>query len=315
MGRYGVPAITVGRVSDAPGVRPSSSRSVWPWSARTTLPRARQAVGTSAKVSASSGPQAMVTAPAPAPAGAEIRRTTWRWLGIGVRREAAHRPDDLLEEQEIARGERGRERRRGVGRGWRAGGARRQGRAGGEEDGVVARAQGERVHGLEDLRAGGDRRRHRVRSQHERLLRCAGEELRSGGEAVRALGARLDHHEHARVAPVVHEVVEQARVAARRDAPARRAQVGLGGDRVLVVAQVVRGVGQDVQQDHAQVGRVPLAPGGHQDREPVEHQPPEAVEVLGEVVDARGRVAAVVIGQTSRLVNWATCCCRVCTVT
>ncbi len=62
-------------------------------------------------------------------------------------------------------------------------------------------------------------------------------------------------HPRAGVAAVVHAVVDEARVAAHRDAPAGRAEVGLGGDRVLRVAQVVGDVGEQLDERDAEIGR------------------------------------------------------------
>ena len=95
------------------------------------------------------------------------------------------------------------------------------------------------------------------------------------------------------VAAVVHGVVDQPGVAADRDAAARGAEVGLGGDRVLLVAQVVADVGQQLDQRDAR-GRPGCARAsrGIEQRQPVEHQPAEARVVLGEVVDLRRSAAA-----------------------
>ena len=100
---------------------------------------------------------------------------------------------------------------------------------------------------------------------------------------------RLPAHRHPRphpgVGPLVHQVVDQPGVAAQRRPPPGRAQVGLGGHRVLAVGQLVGHVGQDLHQGDADVGRGPLGPPGGQQAEPVEQQPPERPVVLGQVVD------------------------------
>ena len=93
----------------------------------------------------------------------------------------------------------------------------------------------------------------------------------------------------ARVAPFVHGIVHQPGVAAHRDAAPRRAEIGLGRDGVLPVAEAVGDVRQKLDQRHAQVGRVALCPVGHQAGQPVEHQPPKAGVVFGQVVDLRRR--------------------------
>ena len=70
-------------------------------------------------------------------------------------------------------------------------------------------------------------------------------------------------HPGARVAAVVHEVVDQPGVPPRRVRSARGAEVRLGGDRVLPVAQLVADVGEQLDQRDAEVGRVALPPVGH----------------------------------------------------
>ena len=92
-------------------------------------------------------------------------------------------------------------------------------------------------------------------------------------------------HEGARVAAFVHEVVDQPRVAAHRDALAGGGEVGLVGDRVLPVGEVVGGVGQQLDQRDAEIGRRALGPARHQQAQAVEHQAAEALVVLGQVVD------------------------------
>ena len=77
----------------------------------------------------------------------------------------------------------------------------------------------------------------------------------------------------------------------RRPAP-RGAEVRLGGDGVLVVAEVVAGVGEQLDEATSEVRRVALAPVRHDDGEAVEHQAPEARVVLGEVVDLRAAASS-----------------------
>jgi hypothetical protein len=96
-------------------------------------------------------------------------------------------------------------------------------------------------------------------------------------------------HPRARAAPVAYEVVNEPRVPPHRRAPPRRAEVGLGRDRVLPVAQVVADVSQQLDERDPQVRRVALAPLGNQGGDAVEHQPAEAGVVFGEVADLRLR--------------------------
>ena len=76
---------------------------------------------------------------------------------------------------------------------------------------------------------------------------------------------------------------------AHRGPPPRGAEVGLGGDRVLVVAEVVADVGEQLDERDAEVGGAALAPVRHRHGEAVEDQPAEAGVVLGEVVEVRRR--------------------------
>ena len=70
----------------------------------------------------------------------------------------------------------------------------------------------------------------------------------------------LERDPRARVAPVVQPVVDQAGVAADRDPAARGVEVGLGRDGVLVVAEAVADVGEQLDQRDLRVGRVALGP-------------------------------------------------------
>ena len=99
------------------------------------------------------------------------------------------------------------------------------------------------------------------------------------------VGADRELEPRARVAAVVHRVVDQRGVAAERRPPARGAEVALGRHRVLPVAQVVADVGQELDERDPEVGRVALAPVRREQRQPVEHQAAEARVVLGQVVD------------------------------
>jgi hypothetical protein len=136
---------------------------------------------------------------------------------------------------------------------------------------VVGGAQRHRVHGLE---------------HHRRLVR--GRPDRGAGRQ-RQPGAHPELEERPRAAALVHAVVEQPRVAPHRDPPPGGAQVRLGGDRVLEVAQPVGRVGQQLHQRDLEVGGVPLGPARQGGGQPVEHQPAEALVVLGQIVELRLR--------------------------
>ena len=70
----------------------------------------------------------------------------------------------------------------------------------------------------------------------------------------KGLRVDLEMHPGAGVAAVVDGVVDQQRVAAERDAAARGFDVGFGGDRVLLVAEIVADVGDEFGEDDAHVG-------------------------------------------------------------
>ena len=61
-------------------------------------------------------------------------------------------------------------------------------------------------------------------------------------------------------AAVVHQVVDQPGVAAYRGPEPRGIQIGLRGDGVLLVAQLVTGVGEQFDKGDHEVGRVLLGP-------------------------------------------------------
>ena len=65
---------------------------------------------------------------------------------------------------------------------------------------------------------------------------------------------RLQRHERAGVAAVVHRVVDQPHMAAHGHPAARGVEVRLGGHRVLLVADLVGGVGEQFDERDAEVG-------------------------------------------------------------
>ena len=99
----------------------------------------------------------------------------------------------------------------------------------------------------------------------------------------------LQRDERAGVAAVVHRVVDEPRVAADRHPPPGGAEVRLGGHRVLVVGELVGGVGEEFGQRHPEVGGMPLGPVRHGQAQPVQHGAPQTVEVPRGVVDDRRR--------------------------
>ena len=113
------------------------------------------------------------------------------------------------------------------------------------------------MHRLKRLRALVERRGKAVGAEDTRRptragqQQCAGAAFAWAGQdfTVRG-GLDLESHPGARVAAVVHGVIQQAGVAAHRGALAGGAQVGLGGDGVLVVAEFIAHVGQQFDQRH-----------------------------------------------------------------
>ena len=83
----------------------------------------------------------------------------------------------------------------------------------------------------------------------------------------------------------MHSVVNQPGQAADGDAFPRRAEIRLGGNGVLAVAEVVGNVGKEFDEHYSEVGSVPFVPPGVDDGDPVQQQLTEALVVLGQVVD------------------------------
>ncbi len=166
-----------------------------------------------------------------------------------------------------------------------------------EAEPVVGGVQRQVVEQLEDL--GPVLRHHlpvRVLVDQRGVARDAGEQPRwlarqvlPRQHHVADAGRGLERHPRTGVHAVVHRVVQQPRVPVDRRPPARAAQVRLGGYRVLAVAQPVGGVGQHLHHCHAHVRRASLLPLRHDYRQPVQHQPAEALVVPGQVVDGRCR--------------------------
>ncbi len=83
----------------------------------------------------------------------------------------------------------------------------------------------------------------------------------------------------------MHEVVEQTGMATNGNSP----QIGLGRDRILVVAQLVARIRQQFHQRDANVGWVALLPIGHDERHAIENQPPETGVIFRQIIDLRRR--------------------------
>ncbi len=213
---------------------------------------------------------------------------------VGVGAVAGAGPDDLLEDQHLSR----REVREVAAQGG-AGGALREAALA-----VAPGVERELVVGRVELLEGLPGREHRVGPRQQRgvagdrgsLPGEPGRHLGAGGQGRRAgrqdladVRADLDLDPRSRAGAVADPVVHQTGVPADRDPASRGAEVGLGGDRVLVVGELVTEVGEQLDQRDPEVGRVALFPLRRLRRHAVEHQPPEALEVAGEVAD-RGLV-------------------------
>ena len=160
------------------------------------------------------------------------------------------------------------------------------------------------VRRLEHRGAGGERVAQvlAVRREPHRQIAAAGEQRRAAWAAT--WSAATSHvHPGARVAAVVQRVVDQPRMAPHRHALVRGGEIGLVGDRVLAVRQVVGRIGQQLDQRHADVGGGALVPAGREQAQPVEHQAAKAGVVLRQVVDVglgRGRAAGTAAWRRSR---------------
>ena len=95
--------------------------------------------------------------------------------------------------------------------------------------------------------------------------------------------------EGAGVAAVVHGVVEQAGMPAQGNAQPGGAEIGFGGDGILLPGYLVADMGQHLDQHDGLVRRAALGPPRHQRGEPVQHEAAEAVIILGEIVNRRVR--------------------------
>ena len=117
---------------------------------------------------------------------------------------------------------------------------------------------------------------------------------RQGGEGLHAfrqydVATHLDMQEDARIDAFLREIVDKPSVPANRDAPPRRAEIGLGCDRVLVVAQQIADMGEQFDEGDTQIRRIALLPVGRQGGDTVQHQLPEARVVFREVIELRRR--------------------------
>ncbi len=132
--------------------------------------------------------------------------------------------------------------------------------------------------------------RPRRRGRADQCRADARGELRPGRHDPVGPAAGGEVHSRVGVAPVVHAVVDETPVARRRDAVPAGVEVGFGArPGILAIAQVVAGIGQQLDQGHAEIGRQPLLPAGVAQRDQIDHQPAEALIVLRQIVERRLR--------------------------
>src|SRR5262249_44584280 len=115
--------------------------------------------------------------------------------------------------------------------------------------------------------------------------RCAGVEASPGLEV--HWGVDLKLHPRACIAAIMDVVIDQERMAPERDAAACRLEVCFCSYSVLLVAQPVADVSNQLRQRDAQVGFRRDAPGWQKLAQPIEHHGPERAVVLRQVVDCR----------------------------
>src|SRR6266568_4658622 len=72
-----------------------------------------------------------------------------------------------------------------------------------------------------------------------------------------------------------------------RDALASRLQVGLGCHGILVVAEIISGICQNLYQRDTNIRYMPLRPIRHDEGQPVQDELPEAGVVLRKIIDLR----------------------------
>ena len=85
----------------------------------------------------------------------------------------------------------------------------------------------------------------------------------------------------------MHEIVDQPGVTAQRDAAARRLQIGLRSDRVLLIAELVADIGNQFGKRNADIRFACSSPRGHKLIQPVQHDAAERAIILRQVVDRR----------------------------
>ena len=214
---------------------------------------------------------------------------------VGVLGEAVLGPAHLLEEQEIASPEVLMEVSHEVRGGRAAGDAAVAVAPGVQLDLVQLRSESGVLEGLEDRARLLERLRLQPRGKTWRMWRRvrvervvdAREDLRSLRQNPVGPGHHAHLHEGACAHAVVHPVVDQQGVPADRGPAAGGLEELLVRHGVLVVAQLVAHVREQLQERDAEVRLVALGPLGDTGGHEVQKRLAEARVVLGEVVDQR----------------------------
>ena len=97
----------------------------------------------------------------------------------------------------------------------------------------------------------------------------------------RQIQGDLENHPCSGVAAFMEQVIHQPGVAAHGDALPGGIEIGFGGHRVLVVAQVITDIGEHFHKGDAQIRHVPFLPVRHDKGQAVKDEPAEAGVVLG----------------------------------
>ncbi len=154
-----------------------------------------------------------------------------------------------------------------------------------EELNIFHHFENDRLQGKRGFLRIGSRRKDRVPpansgQQPSRPLRPSRRQCH-----VVAAGSQLDLYPHTRVTSLERQIVHQAGVSPDGQAATGRSEIGLRGHGVLLVTQVIRDIGQELDERNAEVSRRPLRPRRDKKRETIQHNPPEARIVLGQIVD------------------------------
>ncbi len=91
-----------------------------------------------------------------------------------------------------------------------------------------------------------------------------------------------------RVAAVMHRVIDQPHVPAHGRSQPRGGEIRLGGDGILLIAEIIAEEREHFEQHLAEIRRMRLLPVGQNSGHAVLHQAEEAFEILCEIRDVDG---------------------------